>query len=313
MSRPLRILRNAAIALGALIVVLAIAGILVVQSGWFQNYVKQTIIASTEDSTGGKVEIGVFHFDWTHLSAVATNFVIHGTETADTAPLLRAARVQLNLRLFTSLHHPWDITYLGVDHPEANVMVYADGHTNIPAPRRKSTSSEAPLETVVDLAIGRFELTDGLIAFAAQKHELNVRGNNLRAQLAYNILSQEYRGDVSLQPIYVIAGRNTPVNVTLDLPLVMARNRIELHGASITTSQSAIKIDAAIQDVRDLKVSAHATGHIALADLSVKTEKSPPLIDLDANASMANSAIEVTGLRVSLGHSNLEASGSLNR
>ena len=138
-----RIIRNAAIALGALIVVLAIAAILVVRSAWFQNYVKQTIIASTEDSTGGKAEIGTFHFDWTHLTAVATDFVIHGTEPAGAAPLLRVARVQLNLRLFTSLHHLWDITYLGIDRPQANVIVYPDGHTNIPSPRQKSSTLAA--------------------------------------------------------------------------------------------------------------------------------------------------------------------------
>ena len=46
--------------------------------------------------------------------------------------MLRVARVQLNLRLFTSLHHFWDITYLGIDRPQANVIVYPDGHTNIP-------------------------------------------------------------------------------------------------------------------------------------------------------------------------------------
>ena len=70
--------------LGALIVVLAIAVLLVVQSSWFENYVKQTIITSTEESTGGKVEIGTFHFYWAHLTAVATDFVIHGTEPAGT-------------------------------------------------------------------------------------------------------------------------------------------------------------------------------------------------------------------------------------
>src|ERR1700721_2734257 len=102
MRRALKILRNAAIALCALLVVLAIAGILVVQSEWFQNYVKQTIVTSTEDGTGGKVEIGTFQFEWTHMTAVATDFVIHGTEAAGAAPLLRVARVQLNLRLFTS-------------------------------------------------------------------------------------------------------------------------------------------------------------------------------------------------------------------
>ncbi len=319
MSRPARIIRNVAIALGALIVALGMVAVLIVQSAWFQNYVKRTIVTSVEDSTGGKAEIGTFHFEWRHLSAVATDFVIHGNEAAGAPPLLRVARVQLNLRLFTSLHHLWDITYLGIDGPQANVIVYPDGHTNIPSPRQKSTSS--PLETVVDLAIGRFELTNGLFTLAAQKHELNVRGNNLRAQLKYNILSQEYRGQVSLEPIYVVSGRNTPVGFTVDLPVVLSRQRIDVHDANIFSSASAITLSASIQDLKSPNISARATGHLALADLrnavnlplSLKGPNLPSVLDLDANASMANNAIEVSGLRVSLGHSNVEASGSLNQ
>ena len=321
MSRPFRILRNVAISLGALILVLAVAGVLVVRSMWFQNYVKQTIITSTEDSTGGKVEVGTFHFEWKHLTAVVTDFVIHGTEPGSSAPLVRVARVQLNLRLFTSLHHLWDITYLGVDGPQANVIVYPNGQTNIPSPRRKSTSSNSPLETIVDLAIGRFELTNGLITLAAQKHELNVRGNNLRAQLAYNILSQEYRGQLSLQPVYVVSGRNTPVDFTVNLPVVVSRNRIDVHDASIFSSASALTLNASIEDLRKLKVSAHATGHIALADLknaanlplSLQARNVPSVMDLDANASTANNTIDVNRLRLSLGRSNIEASGNLKR
>jgi translocation and assembly module TamB len=311
MTRRMRIIRNTALALVALIVVLAVAAIFTVQSEWFQNYVKQTIITSTEDSTGGKVEIGAFHLDWRHLTALATDFVIHGTEPAGTAPLLRAARVQLNLHLFTSLHHLWDITYLGIDHPAANVIVYPDGRTNIPSP--KSASSTSPLETVLDLAIGRFELTNGLITLAAQKHELNVRGNNLRAQLSYNILSQQYRGQVSLQPIYVVSGRNTPLDFTVNVPVVLSRNRIDVQGASIFSAASAVTLNASLEDLKNPKISAHATGHIALADLWIKAPKSPPVIDLDANASVANNAIEVAGLRLSLGHSNIQASGNLTQ
>ena len=310
MSGRMKILRRVAIALAALIVVLGIAAVLILQSAWFQNYLKQTILASTGESTGGKAEIGTFHFDWRHLSAVATDFVIHGTEPAAAAPMLRVARVQLNLRLLPSRHHPWDITYLGIDHPQANVIVYPDGQTNIPSP--KTTSSESPLETVVDLAIGRFELTDGLITLAAQKHELDVRGNNLRAQLSYNILSQEYRGQVSLQPIYVVSGRNTPVNVTVNVPVVLSRNRIDVKDANIFSAASSITLNASIEDLKNLNMSAHATGHIALADLSIKAAKSPPVIELDANSSIANNEIEVTALRLSLGHSNIEASGSLD-
>ncbi len=120
---------------------------------------------------------------------------------------------------------------------------------------------------MVDLAIGRFELTNGAITFAQQTHQLNVNANNLLAQLSYNILSQEYRGQVSLQPIYVVSGHNTPVNFTVNLPVVVARNRIDLHNASIASSASVITLNASIQDLKNPKLSAHATGHVALVDL----------------------------------------------
>ncbi len=319
MSRPMRILRNAALALVGFILVLAIAAILVVQSAWFRNYVKQTIVTSVEDSTGGKAEIGTFQFEWKRLTAVVTDFVIHGNEPPGAVPMLRVARVQLNLRLFTSLHHLWDITYLGIDRPQANVIVYADGHTNIPSP--KSTSSKSPLETVVDLAIGRFELTNGVITLAAQKHELNIRGNNLRAQLLYKVLSQEYRGQVSLEPVYVVSGRNTPVDFTVNLPVVLSRDRIDVRGANVFSTASAVTFNASIQDLKNPKVSAQASGHIALADLknaadlplSLNEANVPTVIDLNGNASLAAYAIDITGLRLSLGHSNIEASGSVTR
>jgi translocation and assembly module TamB len=315
----MKIVRRAAIALAVTIFVLGIAGVLVVQSAWFQDYIKHTIITSTEESTGGKAEIGSFHFDWRRLTAVATDFVIHGSEPPGAAPMLRAARVQLNLRLFTSIHRLWDIAYLGIERPQANVIIYPDGHTNIPSPRPQA-ASESPLETVADLAIGRFELNNGLVILAGQKQALDIRANNLRAQLSFIILSQEYRGQLSLQPVYVASGRNTPVDFTINVPLQISRDRIEVQGASIASSKSAVQFDASIDDLKNLKMSAHATGHIALADLkNAAGVSSPPgaannasVVDLDANASVANHGIEFTRLRLALGNSSIDASGSLN-
>src|SRR6266700_2419296 len=103
MSRPMRILRNVAIGLGAFVVLLVFAAIVVVQTDWFRAYVKQKIITATEEGTGGKVELGTFSFEWRHLHAMVTGFVIHGNEPAGAAPFVRAEKVELNLRLFTSL------------------------------------------------------------------------------------------------------------------------------------------------------------------------------------------------------------------
>ncbi|MBV9769004.1 MAG: hypothetical protein JOZ32_05490, partial [Bryobacterales bacterium] len=316
----MKIIRNVTIALGALIVLFGIVGILILRSDWFRNYVEQTIITATEDATGGRAQIGTLNFDWTHLSAVATDFVIHGTEPSNVAPLVQIARAQVNLRLFSSLHHWWDITYLGADHPQANVIVYPDGHTNIPSPRAKPASNESPLADIVDLAIGHFELTNGLITYAAQKRQFDLRGNNLRAQLSYNVLNQEYRGQISLQPIYVVEGRNTPVDFTLALPLVVTRNRIDVHDAGITSPQSAVTLNASIEDPRNPRISGHITGHVATADLknaaglplSINAPNIPSQVELDASLTSINTAVDFTSLRLSLGHSNIEVSGSLN-
>jgi translocation and assembly module TamB len=313
----MKLLRKLAIVLAGFIVVLAIAAVLIVRSQWFQNYLERTIIASVGESTGGKADMGAFHLEWTHLSAVATDFVIHGTEPAGAAPLVRAARVQLNLRLFTSLHHWYDITYLGFDQPQVNVIVNPDGGTNFPTPRQKSTSD--PLETVVDLAIGRFEINHGLITCAAQKQELNVRANNVRAQLNFNTWNGQYRGDLSLQPVYVVSGRETPVNFSVKLPVVISRNQIGISNASISSPASTLALSASIQNLNDPKIAAHVTGHIALADLknlanlplSLKARDVPSVIDLDANASSDGPAIQVAGLHLALGHSSLDSSGSL--
>lgn len=320
MSRRARIFRNVGIGLAVFIVIVAIAGIQIVRTDWFRNYVRQKIITATEEGTGGKAEVGSFAFAWSGLRAVVTGFVIHGNEPAGSPPFVRASRVEVRLRLFTSLKHMLDVTYLGVDRAEVNIIGFADGRTNIPTPKQKAPSSDkTALENVVDLAVGRFELTNGLLAFNSQKQELNVRGNNLRAQLWYNVLKQGYHGQLSLEPLYVLSGRNTPVTFTVTLPLSIERDRVDLQNARISTPLSEILVNASLQNVRNPRTSAHINGHIALADLknagnlplALDARNVPSTVDLDANATISDKIIDMTGLRLGIGRSNIEASGKL--
>jgi len=319
MSKPTRIIRNIAIGMVSLLMVLMVAAIFVVQTDWFRAYVKQKIIASTEDSTGGKVDLDSFAFDWRHMRAVVTGFVIHGNEPADAAPFLSARRVQLDIRLFTSIHHVLDLTYLGIEQPQANVIVFPDGRTNIPNPKQASTSNETPLETVVNLAVDHFELTDGLLTVASQKQALNIRGKDLKAELSYNLLNQGYRGQLSFQPLYVASGRNTPVNFTITLPVALQRDRVDFHDAKISTALSSVIINGSVETMRNPKVSAHINGRLALADLknvgdlpiAAGLKNLPATVGLDGNAVVTGNSIQVTGLRMGLGHSDIEASGTL--
>jgi translocation and assembly module TamB len=319
MTQPARIVRNIAIGVVALLIVLTVAAIFVVQTDWFRAYVKQKIIASTEDSTGGRVDVASFTFDWRHMRAVVTGFVIHGNEPALAAPFLSARRVQVDIRLFTGIHHILDLAYLGIQQPQANVIVFPDGRTNIPNPKQKSTSNETPLEMVVNLAVDRFELTDGLLTVASQKQKLNIRGNDLKVDLWYNVLNQGYRGQLSFQPLYVASGRNTPVNFTVTLPVALQRDRIDFHDAKISTDLSSVVINGSVETMRDAKVSAHINGRLALADLknvgdlpiAADLKNLPSTVDLDGNAVVTSNSIQVNGLRLGIGHSDIEASGML--
>ena len=310
----------AGLGLVALAVFVCVAAIVVVQTDWFRNYVKQKIIATTEEATGGKVDIGSFSFDVRHLKVVVTNFVIHGKEPASASPLVSAARVEVDLRLLSSFKNIVGVSYLGVEKPAVNVMVLADGSTNIPSPKEKQPESKTTaLETVVDLAVGHFNLANGSLALNAQKEQFDLQGNNLRAELWFNQLTNEYAGQLGMEPIYVAAGRNTPVKVRLTLPLTLQRDRVILKNGSIATDASQIALNGSLDNVRDPRVSAHISGNIALSDLKnaanlplvLNGRNVPATMAIDANAQASSESIQVTGLRLSLGHSNVEASGPL--
>jgi translocation and assembly module TamB len=319
MSKPARIIRNVAVGVVGFLAVLVIAAIVVVQTDWFRAFVKQKIIAYTEESTGGRVEARSFDFDWRNMRAVVEGFVIHGSEPAGAAPFLSAQRVEVDIRLFASIHNILDLAYLGIRSPEANVIVSPDGRTNIPSPKQKSTSKETPLETIVNLAIDHFELTNGLVTVDSEKQPLNVRGNNLKAELWYNTLNQGYHGQVSFQPLYIASGRNTPVDLTVTAPVSLQRDRIDFQNVKISTALSSVVINGSVESMRDPKVSAHINGRLALADLKnagnlpIETglKNAPSMVDLDGNAVITSNSIQVKGLRLDIGQSNLEASGTL--
>jgi translocation and assembly module TamB len=318
MTRRNKILRNIAILIG-LVLVTGIVATQIVQTTWFRNYVRQKIITATEDATGGRVEVGAFSFDWTHLQATIANFVIHGTEPPASAPLVRVTRVQVNLQLFTSFKRIVNVSYLGLERPEVNVMVSADGRTNIPSPRLQTNSTSSPLETVVNLAVGRFESSNGFVRFDSRVQPLNIQANNLTVQLAYNLLKQSYQGDITLQPVYVISGRSTPVVFSLHLPVTLARDRISLTNATITTPASALTITGSLENMKNPKTSAQITGQLSVADLNqlgglnLAPDAWGPRssVSIDADAVIANDTIQISKIQVKGGSSLAQASGTL--
>jgi translocation and assembly module TamB len=321
MTRRERILRNAGIGIAALLVVAVVLVLVVVRTSWFGDYVRRKIVSSIEDSTGGRVEVGSFAFDESHLRATIGNLVIHGTEPSTAPPFVSIGRIEVDLRLFTTWRRLWDISFVGIDQPRVNVSVQADGRTNIPTPRHKDTSNNSALKTVVDLAVDRLDVSNGFTALFSARQPLSVRGSNVRIRLDYSVLRQAYDGTFAIQPLYVLNGRNIPVNFTVTLPLTLTKDRIDLHHATVTTPLSQITADASIGNMRNPRVSAHVYGHIAGSDLARAgnirlagtRDQTLPDLSLDTTAAADAQTIQVTALHAAFGQSRVEASGPLRQ
>ena len=254
--------------MAALAGLLFIASILIVRSGWFSSFVKQKVVAVIEESTGGTVEIGSFVFDWTHLTVRIRNFVLHGREARAAHPLVRVPLLELRLKLLAGLRKAVDLRYLGIHQPQVNLIVFPDGTTNVPQPKlHKPPSGKSGLATVVDLAVGQFEIENGLLEYAQQKGSFGARGENLRMQLNYNPSNPGYRGNLSIDPVLVTSANRPPLRVRVDVPVVIERDAVTVAGGRFSTAQSQILFDASLHDLKEPVISAHAHAAVSLAEM----------------------------------------------
>jgi translocation and assembly module TamB len=307
----------------ALLILLGSVSLYVLQTPWFSDFARTSLITALSNSTGAKVEIAGLRFEALHLRLHITGLVIHGTEARTESPLAQASSLELRLKLFAGLSKLIDLAYLGIDTPRINIIVNADGSTNIPEPKVKSTSgSKSPLDTVVDLAVGQFRVEHGLIAYAQRKLPVNLHGDNLRIALDFNAVRSVYQGFVKVDALKVSANGNSPLLVHVSLPLEIRRDGISLKKAQLDTESSHLLMSASLDNLTSPKLAVRTNGTIFLPemarvlDLPIATNDrvSPSLLALNLETQFDQKAntIALQHFRLALGKTTLEASGTAN-
>ena len=217
------------------------AGLWIAQSDWLREKVRSEIVSQAERATGGKVELGAFRFDWHTLTAEVDRFVIRGTEPAGDAPLLRVERARVEFRIVSFFSRAFTIASAEAFRPEAHLIVAADGKTNLPHPRIRKPGKNAA-EVILDLKIARFNLQNGSILLEAagappRIQPWNARGENLRAQVAFDPAGARYTGNVALAPLH-LAG----LDLELTAAASMEPDRVLITGAKVKTANSEVEL-----------------------------------------------------------------------
>lgn len=322
MSRTKKILLISAASVAGIIAILVVASLIIVQTSWFSDFVRGKLVATMEESTGGTVEIGSFHFDPWSLTITVRNFVLHGTEPKTDAPLASIPLLQIQLKLLSGIAHVLDIANIQVEQPHVDLIVFPDGKTNIPQPKVPSTSSNSNgLQTIVDLKIGHFQLDNGLIQYAQQKSEFSGRGDNLHAVLNYNTVSPSYSGFLAIDPLIFTQNGRPPVDVHVNLPVNIEGNGVTLTNGTLATAQSKIAINASLQNIKAPVISAKVNVIVNLPEmqrsfdlpLDTSSPQSPHELtaELAARIDEGANSIQLQTAHLALGQTTFQGSGTL--
>ncbi len=218
-------------AVAALALLCLVAALIVVRTSWFHEMVRERMVREIEDATGGRVEIGSYGFDWHTMTVTVRNLVIHGTEKPEEAPFARADLIRIGLRVISVLEKRIDLDAVFLQRPQVNVIVYADGRTNVPRPKAARKPRRNAIETVLDLAIKRFNVVGGVVQAGMRRTSLDIRGENLRAAVLYKAGPARYEGDVTFRDLDLKPGPRTVLPVEVDTHWALMEDRFEIRRA----------------------------------------------------------------------------------
>src|ERR1700757_2035319 len=164
--RKWRWLRHVAWVLGVKVALILIAVAVFFGSGAGNPLLRRLAIKRINSITGGQTEIRSLSIQWFSMSATIKGFVIHGKEPGGTEPLFSAEEIHAGLKIDSFWGRKVSLSEIGLRQPHIHIRAEKDGTTNVPAFPRASTASSQPLrETLLDLRVHRFSLTDGWVLY----------------------------------------------------------------------------------------------------------------------------------------------------
>ena len=240
----------------ALLSLIAVGLYLAASSAAFENVVRKRLIAEIDNLTGGQAQIASFHWRLLHLEAQADGVVIHGLEDPGEVPYaqIESLRVQVSVLGFVTPRVL--LRDLEVIRPSLHFIVYPDGSTNQPRPRRPGNGGKSPLETLFNLQAGHVAVEQGVLNYDNRAAAFDYR--NRFAPLDFEA------DDVSLAVHYVLAAHGAPelyrieagakdLNLSRDVP---RKKTLRVHG----TMQTTLDLERERLSLRSLMLTAHSSG-----------------------------------------------------
>ena len=240
-------------------VAVALAGIVAVLALWasspqFERLVRSRLAAQLQNMTGGRVEIGSYHWRLRTLEAQADGVVIHGDEGPGEAPYARIESLHVHVSILGMFSPRIELRELEIDRPQIHIIFYRDGETNQPHPARPDTSSPSGLDSLFRLHVNHLAVRNGVIHldnraafldFQNRYEPLDFRADDVSTDLLHMPASAQapeaYRVDASARDLNLarggsLAGKIPPVHGVIKATLELSRDAVNLRSLTLTAA-----------------------------------------------------------------------------
>ena len=280
---------------------LAVAVILLIETGLVQRTVRHIVVRQISQRTGAKVELGGFRLNVWHLRAELDDLTLHGLEAAGSPPLFHAAHVNVAIHILSFFGKEIAIDELIFDQPQLAVRVDKDGKSNLPAPR-VSQGNLPWRETLFNLHIGHLEFRDGDVTLNDRRAPLAMVGKNLQFELQSVASAQgaaSYVGNLRWQQVEFAARHDVPFRFGISAKFTLHPNAFELDDLALKLPHSDLNLRAELTSFSEPDWKLHYRGRLTLAD--VRTIFRSPLTP-DGIADFSGQARYAAGQWTASGH-----------
>ena len=263
-----RRLRNAAIATGALFVLLLALLLLYFNSASFKQSVRERVIFEIERMTGGRVELAALDWKLSSLQFEARDLTIHGLEGPGEAPYVHAAKVDVAIKILSFFSRKIALSNVAVDQLAVHLIVYPDGTTNQPAPKRERPEDKPSPEKLFELGVNRVEISNGSLILNQQQIPFGFTGERLSAGISYSPQEKAYESNVSMS---LLAARWKNMAVQrgdIDLQVLLRSADADVRSLRITTGRSSLQANGTIRNYNRPELRAHYGGSLDLPELT---------------------------------------------
>ncbi|HEU5404050.1 MAG TPA: translocation/assembly module TamB domain-containing protein [Terriglobales bacterium] len=274
-------------------------------SSGFNNLVRIWLEHRVESTTGGKASIGALRWNLSRMEFEATDVVLRGLEAPSEKPFAHVDRIFARVQVRSFFHRQVDFENLVVDHPTIHIIVYPDGTTNQPLPKKKPESDRTPVEKLVDMAVGNLELKDAEFIFNQQTIPVAVDANDVTFHSTFDHNEKRYDAQLGLGKLEAHFDGWRPLPTAADVDFSLFRDHGVIKRMVVRSGKSSIEASGVINDFEHLAADLKYTARIDVREMAATARiryLKTGTVDLQGTAKIAprgsatNGSVKLTAL-----------------